>query len=73
MKYSERYEKVIASGEYHGRKEKIIALAKIHYSEDRTQKKSDCIWQALEDYEDMTGNFYDPTHEEFEDIEISIL
>jgi hypothetical protein len=43
MKYSERYEEVIASGKYHGRTEKIIALAKIHYSEDRTQKKSDCI------------------------------
>lgn len=73
MTYKERYQEVFTSGKYKGVKDKIIALAKIHYTKDRTQRKSDCICQALEDYEDMTGIFYDPTQDEFEEIELSII
>lgn len=73
MTYRDMYDDVITSGEYVGRTAKLRRLAQLIYAEDRTQKKEDCVGQALEKYEDMTGNYFDPTKEEFEDIVFSII
>lgn len=51
---------------------KVKAIAQLVFSKDRTQDKGDCVWQALEWYEDMTGTYFDPTHKQFDDILYSI-
>lgn len=66
--YKDRFDEVIMSGKYEGRMAKIEALAQFIYNNDPTQKADDCVWQALEEYELMTGNWFDPTHEEFEKL-----
>ncbi len=75
MKYSHRdmFDEVIQSGKYPGRTAKIKKLAQLIYSNDRTQNKTDCTWQALEKYEEMTGSYFDPTHSQFDEIVCSII
>lgn len=54
---------------------KIKTLAQLLYNDgknDSSYTKGDAVWEALERYEDMTGAYYDPTHEEYEDIRNSI-
>lgn len=73
--YGYVFSEVFQSGKYAGASKinKIKAIAQLIFAKDRTQGKEDCIWQALEWYEDMTGIFFDPTHEQFEDIRYSII
>jgi len=66
--YKDRFDEVIMSGKYEGRMAKVEALAQLIYINDPTQKGEDCVWQALEEYEDMTGSWFDPTEEEFEKL-----
>ena len=73
--YSYVYDQVFGSSEYSGASKivKVKAIAQYVYAHDRTQEKEDCVWQALEWYEDMTGCWFDPTHEEFDEIVYSII
>lgn len=43
------------------------------YGDEESPSKEDAVWIALELYEDMTGRFYDPTHEEFDEIVSQIM
>lgn len=71
--YRERFDKVIQSGHYHGAEKKVAALAQLIFANDRSQDKEDCVVQALEEYEGMTGCWWDPTHEEYDALIASIL
>ena len=73
--YRERFDRVFQSGEYSGagKKTKTEALAQLIYANDRSQDKADCLVQALEEYELMTGGYYDPTADEWDDIVSSII
>lgn len=75
MTYKDLYENVIESGKYLTRMERIKALAQLIFTTrfDAVESKEDAVWAALERYEDMTGRFYDPTQEEFDDIVSSII
>lgn len=67
------FEEVIMSGEYPSRDKKLSRLAQAVYAKDKTQSKEDCVWQALELYEDMTGAFIDPTQEQFDALAAAII
>ena len=71
--YRERFDKVIMSGNYEGKKAKIEALAQLIFTNDRSQNKEDCLVQALEEYELMTGSYWDPTHDEYAEALASII
>lgn len=71
--FSDRYELVIASGKYDEKKDKVEALAQLIYANDHSRDKEDCLVQALEEYEDMTGVYWDPTHEEYAEALASII
>jgi len=71
--YRDRYDIVVASGKYIGAVAKIKKLAQLIYANDREADKEDCAVQALEEYELMTGNWYDPDVDTYEDIINSIL
>lgn len=73
--YGYVFSEVFQSGKYAGASKigKIKAIAQLIFAKDRTQDKEDCVWQALEWYEDMSGTFFDPTHEQFEAIRCSII
>lgn len=66
--YKDRFDEVIQSGKYEGRMAKLKALTQLIYNNDPTQKAEDCVWQAYEEYEGMTGVWFDPTQEEFETL-----
>lgn len=55
------------------RKGKVELLAQIIYACDRSRDKEDCLVQALEEYECMTGRFWDPTKAEYDDMLASII
>lgn len=73
--YTYVYNQVFASDKYAwaSKMEKVKALAQYAYNKDRTQSKEDCVRQALEWYEDMTAGWFDPTHEQFDEIVCSII
>ena len=71
MTYREKYDEVITSGKHKGQKAKLEALAKINFSESLTREEA--VWQALEDYENMTGIYIDPTQDDFDDLVASII
>ena len=71
--FSDRFDKVIQSGEHEGKKAKVEALAQLIYANDRSRNKEDCLVQALEEYETMTGAYWDPTHDEYADALDSII
>lgn len=71
--FADRYNEVIASGKYDEKRDKVVALAQLIYGNDRGQDKEDCLVQALEEYEDMTGAYWDPTHEEYAEALASII
>ena len=73
--YSYVYDQVFGSSEYSGASKivKVKAIAQYIYARDRTQEKEDRVWQALEWYEDMTGCWFDPTHEQFDEIVYSVI
>lgn len=66
--YGEMFKEVTESGKYNTTITKLKRLAQLIYSNDREQRKTDCVWEAIEKYEDMTGIFFDPTQENVEDI-----
>lgn len=71
--FADRYNEVIASGKYDEKRDKVVALAQLIYANDRSRDKEDCLVQALEEYEDMTGAYWDPTHEEYGEALASII
>lgn len=71
--FADRYDIVIASGKYDEKRDKVVALAQLIYANDRSRDKEDCLVQALEEYEDMTGAYWDPTHEEYSEALASII
>lgn len=74
MTYRELYDEVIESGKYFGPKKKIAALANLIYQSkfDDAESKDEAVWVALERYEDMTGEFFSPTVEDFEEFKLAI-
>lgn len=74
MTYRDLYDEVIMSGKYRSTPEKIKALAQriYHSGFDGVETKSEAVWDALEQYEDMTGHFFDPTQDQFDSFEASI-
>lgn len=74
VKYGEMWDEAFASGKYLTRTAKITKLAQMLYSsrESDDYSKDDAVWEALERYEDMSGCYMDPTHEQFEDFKLSI-
>ena len=73
MTYREMYDNVVMSGKYPSGMAKVKQLAQLIYANDRTADKEDCVVAALEHYENMTGRYLDPTHEEWESIRDSII
>lgn len=75
MTYRDLFDEVIMSGKYRGTTEKIKALAQLIYRNafDSVETKSEAVWDALERYEDMTVRFFDPTQDQFDSIEASII
>lgn len=73
--FRERFDTVFGSGVFRleSKKNKVERLAQLIYANDRNKDKEDCLVQALEEYELMTGGYYDPTREEYEDILASIV
>lgn len=60
--YSDRYREVIGGG-YIGL-EAVDRLAYLIYK-NGTAEKAESVYNALEEYESMTGKFIDPTAEQF--------
>jgi len=73
MDYKARYQEVISSGKYIGTMNKIKALAQLNYNNNKSEGKIEAIALAIEDFECMTGNYIDPTREQYDDIEESIF
>lgn len=71
--HREMFDEVVMSGKYPGALAKIERLAQLIYANDCTMSKKDCAAWALEKYEEMTGRFFDPTQEQFDDIVDSII
>lgn len=71
--FGDRFDKVIQSGEYPGKKAKVEALAQLIYANDRSRDKESCLAQALDEYELMTGSYWDPTHDEYAEALASII
>lgn len=75
MTYRDRFFEVFQSEKHRGEsaKERVESLAQLIFANDRTQDKEDCLVQALEEYELMTGRYLDPTHKEWDDMLQSII
>lgn len=75
MTYREMFDEVVMSGKYRTQMEKIKVLAQRIYCNgfDGAETKADAVWAALERYEDMTGRPFDPTQDQFDEIEASII
>jgi hypothetical protein len=74
MNYADRYHEAIGNGRYETARIRISVLAQIHYTDSgNLEPKDNCISLALEDYEDMTGNYADLSPREFQDIMDSIF
>lgn len=73
--YKDRYVQVFESGRTRNESssEKIKLLAQLIYANDRAQDKEDCLVQALEEFELMTGRFRDPTLNEWSDMLAAII
>lgn len=73
MTYRDMFDEVVMSGKYIGSMAKLKALAQLIYNSDYTLEKRDCVWEALEKLEDMTGHYFDPTKRQFDEILYSII
>lgn len=75
MTYREMFDEVVMSGKYHTQMEKVKKLARLIYRTgfDGAETKTDAVWAALEQCEDMTGRPFDPTQDQFDEIEASII
>lgn len=73
--YRDRYNLVICSNALKcaSTKEQVERLAQLIYGNDQCRDKEDCLVQALEEHEAMTGEFWDPTREEYDDVLASII
>ena len=73
--YRDRFDSVFQSTDMFSssKKKKVEALAQMIYANDRTQEKEDCLVQAMDEYELMSGSYWDPTHAEYEDALASII
>lgn len=70
--YRDRFDAVVMSGKYHSSKEKIEALARMIHVSNAALDAEDCVCQALEELEMMTGKWYDPTVEGYNDLVHSV-
>lgn len=73
MTYKEIYSSVFADDQvYRTTKERITGIAKLvfrhGYKDFADMTKEDAFWLACELYEDMTGRYFDPTNEEYEQM-----
>lgn len=72
MTYRELYDRVIENPDYRGMTEKVAEMAQLIYSygykADRFVTPDDAIWIALELFEEMTGAYWDITHDELDDL-----
>lgn len=68
MGWKEKYKDVFLSGNYHGRKEKIVRLAQLNYRHNRADPKVYALCEALELYEAMSGDWFDPTADELDEM-----
>lgn len=66
--WREKYRDTFESGKYCTTKEKIVHLAQYIRAERPDEPKVYAVYEALEQFEDMTGYFCDPTYDELEDI-----
>lgn len=76
MTYREMYDEVFEKNGDLPRFKKICLLAQLVYANHRNDAeytKDDAVWEALEKYEDMSGYWLDPTHEEFDQIKSEII
>lgn len=75
IQYRYMYDRVIASGDYHGQEARTAGLAQLIFAlgYDDVENKDAAVWVALETYEEMTGCFWDPTQDEFERMKDSII
>lgn len=75
--YNDIYDKVMRNNETQGKLSKIKKMAQLIYSRgygtELNPSKNDAVYIALELYEEMTGTYYDPTLDEFDDIVDSII
>ena len=76
MTYREMYDHIFGpDAKAVSRIARIKTLAQFLYTDRRQEasySKEDAVWEALELYEDMCGKYFDPTHQQFEDICSSI-
>lgn len=76
MTYKEIYNAVCRYSKG-SRMENVAYIAQLVYTHgyrsDKCMTKRDAVFTALEIYEDMTGYYYDPTHEEYDDIVAAII
>lgn len=68
--YSERYREVIGGG-YIGL-DAVDRLAYLIYKNGETER-AESVYDALEEYEAMTGRFIDPTFEQFNAIVAALM
>lgn len=68
MTWKERFDDVFMSGNYHGRKGRVTRLAQLIYRDKRNEPKEFAVYEALEQYEAMCGDWFDPTRDELEEI-----
>ena len=73
--FKDRYFEIFESREnrFSSRKDKVERLAQLIYANDRTRNKEDCLVQALEEFELMSGSYWDPTHDEYDEVLASII
>ena len=71
--YKDIYDNVFASGKYQGRNAKIEQIAQLVFANDRTQSREEAVWQALEHFESMCGDWFDPIQEEFNSFVDSVI
>lgn len=76
MTHREMYDEVFEKNGHLPQFQKICLLAQLVYANhhsDSEYTKDDAVWEALEKYEDMSGCWFDPTHEEFDRIKLAII
>ena len=72
--YRERFQLVFQSGNSSAAdwQDCVAQLAQLIFANDRCRSRADCLVQALEEYELMTGHYCDPTIEQWDDLLYSI-
>lgn len=68
MNHKEMFNEVVLSAKYPGRMPKVKRLAQLIRNDNPKLDNEDCATMALEKYEDMTGDYLDPTQEEWSEI-----